>query len=69
MNGPHAMHNVNDPRFIDEKHGDLYEHNHAACQVCQGTNLQGSALSRAATSRQLKQKNGWANVAKGQMIS
>lgn len=69
MNGPHGMHNVNDPRFVSDLHGDLYDNNHASCQVCHGANLQGTVLSRAASDRTLPKENGTVHVTKGQMIS
>jgi len=68
MNGPHGMHNVNDPRFIDDEHGDLYENDPQSCQVCHGLNLEGTVLSRAATNRQMPKEHGWVSVTKGQKI-
>jgi hypothetical protein len=70
LQGPHGMHLVNDPRFIDEVHGELYEHNHARCTVCHGANLQGTVLSRAAAARTFViEDDDVVHIAKGQKVS
>lgn len=49
--GPHGLHNVGDPRFVDEVHGELYERNPAACQACHGAALGGTPLSKVSSER------------------
>ncbi|MFH2000294.1 MAG: hypothetical protein ABIK28_11475, partial [Planctomycetota bacterium] len=51
VNGPHGMHNVNDPRWYDHKHNDYFENNENACKACHGADLLGSPLGRAAADR------------------
>jgi hypothetical protein len=66
--GPHGMHGVDDPRFVDEVHGELYEDHHSRCTVCHGTALQGTVLSRAAADRTFEGEHGTVHIAKGQQI-
>lgn len=67
-NGPHGMHNVNDPRWTED-HGDFYERNPAACQACHGRNLEGTVLSKAHKARAFRAEDRTVNVAKGTKIS
>ena len=39
------MHNVNDPRWTDDRHEDFFKGNSASCKVCHGPTLRGTALS------------------------
>lgn len=48
--GPHGMHNVNDPRWINN-HESFFESNPNRCRACHGQDLLGTVLSRAATDR------------------
>ena len=66
--GPHGMHVVDDVRFVDELHGELYEHNHSRCTVCHGANLQGTALSRAAANRAYQVEGSTVHLNKGQPV-
>jgi hypothetical protein len=74
LDGPHGLHNVNDPRWSQE-HGDRVEHNEALrqeCRACHGVNLEGTVLSRAAANRTLATDDdgdGTISVSKGQKIS
>ena len=68
LNGPHGMHNVNDPRWT-EHHGDFFEHNPAACQSCHGRKLEGTVLSKVAVDRAFRAEDRNVNVAKGTPVS
>lgn len=50
LNGPHGLHNVNDPRWTKDHH-ELYKRNKGACQACHGRDLRGTVLSRTAAVR------------------
>jgi hypothetical protein len=50
LNGPHGMHTVNDPRWI-EGHHDVFERNQDNCRACHGTHGQGTVLARVAADR------------------
>ncbi len=50
LNGPHGLHNVDDPRWTED-HGDFYERNPNSCRNCHGSNLEGTRLSRTAADR------------------
>ncbi|MEW6585375.1 MAG: cytochrome C [Nitrospirota bacterium] len=52
LNGPHGLHNINDPGW-NENHEEFFEHNQQACQACHGLQLEGTVLSRAAADRVL----------------
>ncbi|MDX1811685.1 MAG: cytochrome C, partial [Gammaproteobacteria bacterium] len=71
LNGPHGMHNVNDPRW-NTNHEGFYERNPSACKACHGENLQGTVLSKTATDRVLRtddEGNGTIQLAKGTTVS
>lgn len=70
MQGPHGMHVVADSRFYHDEsgHEHLYEQNPNACKTCHGTNLNGTALSRAAANRTFVTSEGTFHVTKGQAI-
>ena len=53
LNGPHGMHKVNDPNFIDGGHANLANSNKNACRACHGQTGLGTVLSRVATARTL----------------
>jgi hypothetical protein len=69
-NGPHGMHNVNDPRWNDD-HDDYYESNKASCTACHGANLEGTELSRVAADRTFFKDDDGGNIflAKGTKVS
>ncbi len=50
MNGPHGMHNVNDPNFWNGGHEDFVG-NGDACKTCHGTDGLGTVLSQAKANR------------------
>jgi hypothetical protein len=56
LNGPHGMHKVNDPTFIDgdSGHKRLAETNRNSCRTCHGQRGQGTVLSRVPTDRTLR---------------
>ncbi|KAA3607847.1 MAG: carboxypeptidase regulatory-like domain-containing protein [Planctomycetota bacterium] len=51
MNGPHGMHNVGDPAFVDHEHEEFWEHNKTSCKACHGLNYEGTPLSKMAKTR------------------
>jgi hypothetical protein len=50
-NGPHGLHNINDRRWVDERHGSYYESSPNGCRACHGTDLQGTPLARVTADR------------------
>lgn len=68
MNGPHGMHNVDQLNFIDDGHENFFEQNPASCRACHGSNLLGTALSRAAADRSWTVDGHTWTVAKGTPI-
>ena len=53
LDGPHGMHPVGDARW-NEDHEEMAERNLEQCKSCHGLQLQGTVLSRMATTRTLK---------------
>lgn len=50
LNGPHGLHNINDPNFWNGGH-ENFVGNGNACKTCHGTDGLGTALSRAKADR------------------
>ena len=50
-NGPHGLHNVNDSRWVSERHGSLYQGDKNGCKACHGTDLLGTVLAKVPTAR------------------
>jgi hypothetical protein len=48
INGPHGLHNINDPNW-NFGHENFYQQNRANCQACHGVDLTGTMLSKTAT--------------------
>jgi len=70
LQGPHGIHNINDPTWGGRAHGKLYKQNNAACKACHGLDLKGTVLSKAKDDRTLlKAANQYIPVARGTMIS
>ena len=65
-NGPHGMHNVNNPNWIQGGHENFYQQNPSGCQACHGTDLRGTVLSRVPVDRTFS--NG-VTVKKGGMVT
>ena len=69
LNGPHGLHNVNDPGWM-KAHGLFKAQDPAACQGCHGSDLKGTVLSRAKANRVLRRQGKPAlRVAKGTPIN
>lgn len=51
IDGPHGLHNINDPRWYDDGHEEYYEHNKNTCRACHGLDLTGTPLARMPTAR------------------
>ncbi len=67
--GPHGMHNVNNPQW-NKEHGEFYEQSNRNCKSCHGENLEGTVLSRTHDSRILFDKNGnRVKLSKGTAVS
>jgi hypothetical protein len=62
------MHNVNDPRWVDENHGSFFEQDAASCRACHGQDLQGTVLSRAAADRTFRVEDRTVRFTKGTPI-
>jgi hypothetical protein len=69
VNGPHGLHNVNDARWIDEEHGEIYEKNKNNCKACHGTDLRGTVLAKMPAARTFKiEDDAVVNFVKGQLV-
>jgi hypothetical protein len=69
LNGPHGLHNVNDPNW-NRNHEEFFEHNSSSCKACHGLQLEGTVLSRAAADRLLTtDEHGNISITKGTQIS
>ena len=51
LDGPHGMHNVNDPNFWNGGHEGFLGTNGANCKTCHGTDGLGTVLSKAKANR------------------
>ncbi len=69
IDGPHGLHNVNEARWVDERHGEFFEHNSNNCRACHGLNLTGSPLSKTPVARSFAvEHNGIVNLVAGQQV-
>lgn len=68
VQGPHGMHPV-DQNWVKDQHGDIAEHNTAACFACHGSNARGTELSRAQGDRVFSTKYGTKNFWRGFQVS
>lgn len=58
LNGPHGLHNINDPEWV-KFHGNFYTFSPvSACQACHGDSLQGTHLSGATSDRVFETASG-----------
>ncbi|SMF95372.1 hypothetical protein SAMN02949497_2735 [Methylomagnum ishizawai] len=69
LNGPHGMHPVGASRFVQGGHEDYAEHHLNECRACHGTDLKGTALSKAQAERTLKVEDRTVKIAKGQAVA
>jgi hypothetical protein len=68
-NGPHGLHNVNDARWIDEQHGEIYRRDKNSCKACHGTDLQGKVLAKIPIARSFRvEDNGTVKFVKGELV-
>ncbi len=67
--GPHGLHNVNDPRWVDEEHEDFYKRNPDGCKACHGADLKGTDLAKVAADRSFRVEGRIVNLQKGQKVS
>jgi hypothetical protein len=68
-NGPHGLHNINDPRWIDEVHGEIYGRNKNSCKACHGNDLRGTVLARIPVARSFRvEDNGTVSFVKGELV-
>ncbi|RJR47653.1 MAG: cytochrome C [Deltaproteobacteria bacterium] len=68
INGPHGLHNINDPNWYDGGHESFAENNRDNCRACHGQRGEGTALSKVAAARVL-QSEGQHSLAKGTPVS
>jgi hypothetical protein len=68
INGPHGLHNVNDPRWYDEGHENFYENNENNCKVCHGQDLRGTPLAKMPIARSFRVEGKTVNYAKGDFV-
>jgi hypothetical protein len=68
LNGPHGMHNVNDPNWV-HAHNDFYDRNHDSCRACHGLDLLGNRLATVAADRSFQLESGRVvNLPKGSVV-
>ncbi|MDH5546381.1 MAG: cytochrome c3 family protein [Gammaproteobacteria bacterium] len=58
LNGPHGLHNIDDPQWMGSEHGRFYNADPKSCQSCHGLSLEGTHLSRALAARSFITKAG-----------
>lgn len=69
LNGPHGLHNINDPRWLTESgHPSFYRQGASGCQTCHGADLRGTVLSKAMANRSFNVEGRTRTVTKGQPI-
>ncbi len=68
INGPHGLHNINDPNWYDGGHASFAENNRDNCRACHGLRGEGTALSRVAAARVLRAE-GTHSLAKGTPVT
>jgi hypothetical protein len=69
LGGPHGMHNVGDARWADGGHGEFYEHDANRCRACHGSDLRGTALSRAAADRTYRVEDATVTIRRGEAVA
>jgi hypothetical protein len=69
IKGPHGLHNVNDPRWVDEEHEEFYEDDADGCKACHGKQLEGTPLSKVAAKRRFIVEDNTVILRKGQEVS
>jgi hypothetical protein len=67
INGPHGLHNINNSRWVDGRHGSYYERDPSGCRACHGTNLLGTPLARVTAARSFNVE-GAATLAKDELV-
>jgi hypothetical protein len=68
LKGPHGLHNINDPRWIDQ-HYYFYQTEMDSCQACHGKSLEGTPLSKMAATRTFNLEDKTVILKKGQLVS
>jgi nitrate/TMAO reductase-like tetraheme cytochrome c subunit len=68
INGPHGLHNINDPNWYDGGHASFAENNRDNCRACHGLNGEGTSLSKVAAAR-VFQAGGTHSLAKGTPVT
>ncbi|MEN8217506.1 MAG: hypothetical protein ABFS56_14280 [Pseudomonadota bacterium] len=69
IEGPHGLHNVNDPEWTEDKHRNFYMLDPNGCKACHGENLEGTALSKVAAARTFSVEDRTVTLEKGQKVS
>jgi hypothetical protein len=69
MQGPHGMHPVGNTRFVNGGHEDYAETHLNECKACHGTNLLGTALSKAQANRTISVEGRNVTIVKGQQVA
>ncbi len=65
LGGPHGLHVVNNARFVNGGHENLFEGNRAACIACHGSMLEGTVLSKAQANRTFNVEGGTRTITAG----
>jgi len=68
LGGPHGMHPVNDPRWIDGHEDFLDKQPLSSCQTCHGKNGEGIVLSKAAAARTFSIEGRTVKISNGQLV-
>jgi hypothetical protein len=67
--GPHGLHNINDPAWFDGQHESFYENDKAGCMACHGNTLGGTVLSVVPVARRFATGEGTFSIAKGKRVA
>lgn len=66
--GPHGLHNVNDPAWTDDGHEEFYENDVNGCKACHGIDLTGTPLAAVAADRNFVVEDRTVNYTKGDLV-
>ncbi|MDM8569942.1 hypothetical protein QUF50_10630, partial [Thiotrichales bacterium HSG1] len=66
--GPHGLHNINDPRWVNE-HEDFYKDDANNCKACHGKQLEGTPLAKMAVTRSFDVEGKTVTLEKDKQVS
>ena len=67
-NGPHGLHNIDDPDWADGGHEDFYEDDEDSCKACHGPTLTGTPLAKVQADRRFRVEDQTVNYNAGDLV-